>query len=91
MTPAAAWYFGPENGREHSLHLLLSVAPIDLESEQTAVLAAEVASQAFLLSPVMVPGRAVTYYEFQDVGPERYDVIRIKVLSTRRFWLEVYC
>ena len=85
MTTAATRHFGPEFGREYTLHLpvcgitcaeeryefLWSVAPIHVEGKQTAVLAADVTSLALQLSLVMVPGRAVTFYEGQDVGHER--------------------
>ena len=102
MTPAATWHFGPEFGREHLLHLpvcciseelhklLGSVAPIHVEGEQTAVLATDVTSQALQGSLVVVPDRAVTCYEGQDVGHERYDAVRIKILGTRTFGAEVH-
>jgi len=51
-----------------------SVAPIHVEGEKTAVLAADITSQALQLSPVMILGRAVTSYEFQ------YDAVRIDVV-----------
>jgi len=95
------WNFGPELSREHPLHLgvsgsnlaeeselLVSVAPIHAEGKQTAVLAADVTSQALQLSPVTTPGRAVTFYEGHDVRHERYDAVRIKVVSIRRFGSE---
>ena len=102
MTPAATWHFGPEFGREHLLNLpvcciaeerhklLGSVAPIHVEGEQTAVLATDLTSQALQGLLVTVPGRAVTCYEGQDVGHERYDAVRIKVVGIRRFGAEVY-
>ena len=61
--------------------MLGSVAPIHVEGEQTALLATDVTSQALQGSLVMVPGRAVTCYEGQDVGHERYDAVRIKVIG----------
>ena len=64
LTPAALRHFGPEFGPEHPLHLpvcfvpraeeryklLVYVAPIHVDGEQTAVLDAAVASQALRLS-----------------------------------------
>ena len=87
MTPSATRHFGPEFGCKHPLHLsvfgvtraeesyklLGSVAPIHVEGKQTGVLAADIAIQALQLSFVILPGRAVTFYEGQDVGDERYD------------------
>jgi len=101
LTPASTWHFGPEFGREHlqmpvyciaeERHKLQgSVAPIHVESEQTAVLAANVTSQALHGSLVTVSGRAVTCYEGQDVGRVRYDAVPIKVVGIRRFGAEVY-
>jgi len=69
--------------------MLGSVALFHVKGEQTAVLATDVTSQALEGSLVMVPGRTVTCYEEQDVGHERYDAVRIKVLSIRRFGAEV--
>jgi len=94
LTPAATWHFGPEFGREHLLHLpvcdvtcaeerykfLWSVAPIHVEGKHIAVFAADVTSQALQLS-VTVPGRGVTFYEGQDIGHERYDAERIKIVG----------
>jgi len=91
LTPAATWHFGPKFGREHPLllpvcgitsaeeryELLWSIAPIHVEGEQTAVLAADVTSQALQLALFMVPGRVVTYYEGQGVGHERYIAVGI--------------
>ena len=45
-----------------------SVAPIHVQGEQAAVLAADVTSKALQLSPVTVPGRAVMFHEGQEVG-----------------------
>ena len=95
MTPAATWHFVPEFGREHLLHLpvcgvscaeerykfLWSVAPTHVEGKQTAVLAADVTSQALQLSSVMIPGRVDSFYEGQDIGHERYDAVRIKIVG----------
>jgi len=103
LTPAATRQSGPEFGHKHPIHLSVrvaraeerdeffrSVAPIHVEDEQTAVLAADVARHALQLSPIMVPGRAVASYESPDVGHERYDAIRIEVVCTQRFGPEVY-
>ena len=83
LTPAATQHFAPKFGREHPLHmpvfvthveeryeLLGNVAPIHVEAEQTAVLAADVASQAMQLSLVIVPGHVVTPYECQEFGDD---------------------
>ena len=72
IDPTAPRNFGPEFGCKHPLHLPVciarveerqewrgSVASIPVEGEQTAVFAADVASQALQLSPVVVPCRAV--------------------------------
>jgi len=82
LIPTATWHFGPEFGLEHHLHLAVCgsnlaeesdevlgiVTPIHVEGKHTAVLAADVTSEALQLSPVTVPGLAVTFYEGQDVG-----------------------
>ena len=65
-------------------------SPIHVEFEQTAVLAADVTSQVLQLSLVAVPSRPSMFNEGQDVGHERYDAVRIKVVGTRRFGAEVY-
>jgi len=94
LTPTATRHFGLEFGHELPLQLpgccvahvknrhelLGHVAPIRVEGEQTAVLAAAFAIQALQLFPVIVPVRAVASYKCQEVGHERYDAIRIKVL-----------
>ena len=66
------------------------VAPIHIDGEQSAALAADVASQALQLTPFMVPVPAVSSYEGQDVEHERYEVVRIEVVNTKKFGLEVY-
>ena len=104
MTLSATWHFGPEFGREHPLRLsvcgitraeeryklLGSVALIHVEGEQTAVHAEDVTSQALQLSFLIVPCRAVTFYEGQDIGHELYDAIRINGEGIRKFGAEVY-
>jgi len=88
------WHFGPEIGREHlqlpvcwideeRRKLLDSVDPIHVEGEQTAVHAADVTSQDLQLSPVTVPCREVQLYKVHDVGQERYDSVRIKIIGIR--------
>jgi len=89
LTPAATRHCGPEFGCVHPLHLpicgfsrvegryewLEIVAPIAVEGEHTAVLAADVASQALQVSFLMLPGRVVKFYECHDVGQKRYDAV----------------
>jgi len=89
MTRAATQHFGPEFGRELPLHLPICgdscaeeryellgiVAPIHVDSKQTTVLAADVASPALQLSLFMVAGRSVTSYECQFVGQKRYNAV----------------
>ena len=70
---------------EERYEMLGSLAPIHVEGEQTAVIAADVATEDLQLSFILVPGRAVTTYECLDVGQERYDAVRIKVVGIRRF------
>ena len=80
MTPAAPRHIGPEFGCEIALHLPVRIARVEerhellgsgasvqVEGEQTAVLAVDVASQTLQLSPVMVPYRAVASQESLDV------------------------
>jgi len=102
LTPTTTVHFSPEFSREHILHLtvclcvekrykLLGIlASIHVEGEQTAVLASDVTTQTLQLSLVTVPGNAVTFYEKQDVGHERQDAVRIKVVGIRRFGTELY-
>jgi len=102
MTTAATRHLSLEFGCEHLVHLpfcrfvegrhklLESVALIHVEGEQTAVLGPDVTSQVLQLSPVTVPGSAVTFYESQYVGHEQCDVVRIKIVGIRRFRSEVY-
>ena len=103
MTSAATRQLSPEIGSEQSLHLHVCVAriaerdelfrvvaPIHVEGEWTAVFAAHVTRQTLLLSPVIVPGRAVEFNELLDVGYKRYQAIAIKVVGTRRLESEVY-
>jgi len=102
LYPAATRHFGTEFGCENPVHLqvcvtrveeryelLGSVAPIHVEGEQTALLAADVACQALQLFPFILPGRVVTSYESQDVGHKLYDAVRIKVECTRRLRAEL--
>jgi len=102
LTKSATGHIGPEFGSEFPLHqpvccfteeryeLLGCVAPIHVEGEQTALLAADIASQASQLSFFMVQCRAVSSYEGQHVGHERYNAIRIKEIYNRKFGAEVY-
>jgi len=104
LTPGATGHFGPEFRREHPLHLpvcgiipaeeshklLGNIDPIHVEGEQTAVLAADITSQALQVLILTVLGRAVTFYEGQDFRNERYDAVRIKVVGIRSFGVEVY-
>ena len=70
--------------------MLGSVALFHVKGEQTAVLATDITSQALHSSFVRVPGRAVSFYEGQNFGHERYDSLGIKVVCIRRFRVEVY-
>jgi len=67
--------------------LLGSVAPIHVQGEQTAVLAADVTCQALQLSFVTVPCRVLPLDNVHDVGHEWYDSVGIK--GIRRFGSEV--
>jgi len=67
-----------------------SVAPVHVQGEQTAVLAADVNCQALQLSFVTIPGRSVPLDKVHDIGHEWYDAVGIKIVSIRRFGSEVH-
>ena len=72
-------------------HKLLGiVAPVHVQGEQTAVLAADLTCQALQLSFVKISGRAVPPENVHDFGHERYDAVGIKLVGLRRFGSEMH-
>ena len=66
------------------------VTSIGIEGKQAAVLAADVAGEALQLPLVVMPDGAVATYEGVDGGNKTgLHAIRIKVVGTRGFGLEL--